>query len=100
MISEKKQPPNVVDDTGKMTANDRRFAGLYFKDADKAIIKKLLEQGRILVNSQAKHSYPFCWRSDTPLMYRTVPAWFVRITGNRPTNVGQRREDQLGSFQH
>lgn len=80
MISEKKQPPNVVDDTGKMTANVGEFAGLYFKDADKAIIKKLLEQGRILVNSQAKHSYPFCWRSDTPLMYRTVPAWFVRIT--------------------
>lgn len=79
IISETVLPPSVVDDVGKMTPNVTEFAGLYFKDADKQIIKKLVENGRILVNSQAKHSYPFCWRSDTPLMYRTVPAWFVRI---------------------
>ncbi|EGW30516.1 isoleucyl-tRNA synthetase [Spathaspora passalidarum NRRL Y-27907] len=79
VISEKKLPPSVVDDTGKMLPNVPDFQGVYFKDADKLIIKKLSEEGRILVNSQAKHSYPFCWRSDTPLMYRTVPAWFVRI---------------------
>ena len=59
--------------------NVPEIAGMYFKDADKVIIKKLLEEGRLLVNTQVKHSYPFCWRSDTPLMYRTVPAWFVRI---------------------
>ena len=29
--------------------------------------------------SQSKHSYPFCWRSDTPLLYRAVPAWFMRV---------------------
>ncbi|KAG7666237.1 ILS1 [[Candida] subhashii] len=79
IIDENRLPPSVVDDVGKMTSNVPDFAGLYFKDADKQIIKKLVENGRILVNSQAKHSYPFCWRSDTPLMYRTVPAWFVRI---------------------
>jgi isoleucyl-tRNA synthetase len=78
IISEKRLPPVVVDDSGNMTVGE--FAGMYFKDADKVIIKRLTEKNRILVNSQAKHSYPFCWRSDTPLMYRTVPAWFVRVT--------------------
>ena len=79
VINENRPPPSVVDDVGKMTADAKLVAGMYFKDADKVIIKKLVEEGRILVNSQAKHSYPFCWRSDTPLMYRTVPAWFVRV---------------------
>ncbi|KAK6458114.1 isoleucyl-tRNA synthetase [Scheffersomyces xylosifermentans] len=79
LIDEYRQPPCVVDDSGNMNDNVPDLKGQYFKDADKTIIKKLVENGRILVNSQAKHSYPFCWRSDTPLMYRTVPAWFVRI---------------------
>lgn len=79
VITEKRPPPSVVDDTGKMTSDAKLVSGMYFKDADKVIIKKLVEDGRILVNSQARHSYPFCWRSDTPLMYRTVPAWFVRV---------------------
>lgn len=79
VINEKKLPPSIVDDSGRMESNVPEIAGMYFKDADKIIIKKLLEEGRLLVNTQVKHSYPFCWRSDTPLMYRTVPAWFVRI---------------------
>ncbi|KAK6463905.1 isoleucyl-tRNA synthetase [Scheffersomyces coipomensis] len=79
LINEFRTPPEVVDDTGKMNKKVPDLEGLYFKDADKVIIKKITETGRMLVNSQAKHSYPFCWRSDTPLMYKTVPAWFVRI---------------------
>lgn len=37
------------------------------------------QRGRLIVQSQMKHSYPFCWRSDTPLIYRAIPAWFVRV---------------------
>lgn len=77
IISETRMPPVIVDDSGLMTVGE--FAGMYFKDSDKHIIKKLSEKSRIIVNTQAKHSYPFCWRSDTPLMYRTIPAWFVRV---------------------
>lgn len=79
VINEKRPPPNPVDDNGKFTNQVPDFQGLYVKDADKVIIKKLTETGNLLVNTQIKHSYPFCWRSDTPLLYRTVPAWFVRI---------------------
>lgn len=79
IINEYRTPPNPVDDRGCFTSQVKDFEGLYVKDADKVIIKKLTETGNLLVNSQIKHSYPFCWRSDTPLLYRTVPAWFVRV---------------------
>ncbi|KAJ5162738.1 Aminoacyl-tRNA synthetase class 1a anticodon-binding [Penicillium coprophilum] len=49
------------------------------KAADKGIIKLLKGNGRVLVDSQITHSYPFCWRSDTPLIYRAVPSWFVKV---------------------
>lgn len=79
VINEKRTPPNPVDDNGKFTDAVKDFAGVYVKDADKLIIKHLTENGRMLHATQINHSYPFCWRSDTPLLYRTVPAWFVRI---------------------
>ncbi|CAH2354535.1 isoleucine--tRNA ligase, cytoplasmic [[Candida] railenensis] len=84
VINEKRPPPNPVDDQGKFTNEVPDFKGIYVKDADKLIIKKLTENGRLLLASQINHSYPFCWRSDTPLLYRTVPAWFVRITNIVP----------------
>lgn len=94
IINEKRTPPNPVDDNGKFTSEVSDFAGIYVKDADKLIIKKLTAEGRLLVNSQIRHSYPFCWRSDTPLLYRTVPAWFVRVTDIIPdmlNNVNKTR---------
>lgn len=55
------------------------FVGMYVKDADKEIIKNLRSRNRLIRDSTVKHSYPFCWRSDTPLIYRAVPSWFVRV---------------------
>jgi isoleucyl-tRNA synthetase len=55
------------------------FVGLYFKDADHEIMKVLKAKGRLIRQSTLVHSYPFCWRSDTPLMYRAVPSWFIRV---------------------
>ena len=49
------------------------------QDADKNICKNLKQRGRLVNQSTTKHSYPFCWRSDTPLIYRAVPSWFVRV---------------------
>lgn len=71
--------PNPVDDSGKFTKEVVDFQGTFVKDADKEIIKHLTSQGNLLLASQIRHSYPFCWRSDTPLLYRSVPAWFVRV---------------------
>ena len=80
VISEKRRPPNPVDEKGCFTAEVRDFAGQHVKIADKAIIKYLKGTGRLVVDSQITHSYPFCPRSDTPLIYRAVPGWFVKIT--------------------
>lgn len=79
IISDKRLPPNPVDDKGCFTAEVRDFAGQHVKVADKAIIKHLKGIGRLVVDSQITHSYPFCWRSDTPLIYKAVASWFVKI---------------------
>lgn len=80
VIDENRAPPNPVDEQGCFTAEIRDFVGQHVKAADKNIIKHLKSTGRLVVDSQLTHSYPFCWRSDTPLIYRAVPAWFVKIS--------------------
>ncbi|CEG79058.1 Putative Isoleucyl-tRNA synthetase [Rhizopus microsporus] len=72
--------PCPVDDSGNFTAEAGPYAGMYIKDADKVIQKDIKAKGRMIVQSQFMHSYPFCWRSNTPLIYKAVPAWFVRVS--------------------
>ncbi|KAG7583039.1 Aminoacyl-tRNA synthetase class Ia [Arabidopsis suecica] len=69
----------AVDDDGFFTERITHFSGLYVKDADKDIIKAVKAKGRLVKSGSFTHSYPFCWRSDTPLIYRAVPSWFVRV---------------------
>jgi len=68
-----------VDASGCFTAPVMDFIGQHVKDADKNIIKWLKEADRLVNSSTVKHSYPFCWRSETPLIYKAVPSWFVRV---------------------
>lgn len=69
----------AVDDDGCFTTKITDFSGRYVKDADKDIIEAVKAQGRLVKSGSFTHSYPFCWRSDTPLIYRAVPSWFVRV---------------------
>ena len=55
------------------------FKGLHVKEADKEIIAKIKEMGRLVDNASINHSYPFCWRSDTPLIKRALPSWYVAV---------------------
>jgi len=68
-----------LDGVGKFTEEVTDFVGQYVKDADKNIIKHLKGTGRMVQAGTIKHSYPHCWRSDTPLLYRAVPSWFMRV---------------------
>ncbi|PLB35079.1 isoleucine--tRNA ligase ILS1 [Aspergillus candidus] len=79
VIGDGRLPPNPVDPQGCYTAEVPDFEGQNVKAADRAIIKHLKAAGRLIVDSQITHSYPFCWRSDTPLIYRAVPSWFVKV---------------------
>ena len=55
------------------------FVGMYLKDADKKIIRHLKDTHHLYHQDVIVHNYPFCPRSDTPLIYRTMPSWFVRL---------------------
>jgi len=68
-----------MDDSGYFTDEAADVAGEFFKDADKIILKKLKEQNMVLKHETIVHSYPFCWRSDVPLMYRTISSWFLNV---------------------
>lgn len=70
---------NPVDDDGMFTAEVPDHAGKRVKDADKDIIADLKKQGKLFKQDTIQHSYPFCYRSDTPLIYRAVSSWFVAV---------------------
>lgn len=59
------------------------FAGVFVKDADKGIIEKLKQDGKLISSIDFTHSYPFCWRCDTALIYYARTNWFIRMTALR-----------------
>jgi isoleucyl-tRNA synthetase len=70
---------NPVDHNGKFTQEIPDFTGLFVKDADKEIIRRLKNEKKVFHHGQIRHRYPFCWRSDTPLIYKAVTTWFVAV---------------------
>lgn len=99
VISDTRLPPNPVDERGCFTKEVRDFEGQYVKNADKLIIKRLKEDGRLVVDSQITHSYPFCWRSDTPLIYRAISSWFVKID-HKDIKDDKFRKDMLAGIEN
>ncbi|HIT84623.1 MAG TPA: isoleucine--tRNA ligase [Candidatus Ornithomonoglobus intestinigallinarum] len=69
----------LVDGKGEMTA-ETDWAGTFCKDADKEILKALDERGLLFAAKKFEHSYPFCWRCDTPLIYYARDTWFIKMT--------------------
>jgi isoleucyl-tRNA synthetase len=68
-----------LDLSAKFSADVKDFAGMYIKDADKEIIKNLRERGQLFHQSTLVHSYPMCYRTDTPLIYRAMPQWYLAV---------------------
>ncbi|MGB1755423.1 MAG: class I tRNA ligase family protein, partial [Pseudomonadales bacterium] len=68
-----------IDMQGCFTSAVTDFAGQHVKDADKAIIRALKASGALYVQEVIQHSYPFCPRSDTPIIYRTIDSWYVKV---------------------
>lgn len=79
IISKGEELPCPVDANGRFTEIVTDFKGVYVKDADLGICQMLKAAGRLLIKDVYYHSYPFCWRSDTPLIYKAVPSWFVAV---------------------
>lgn len=68
-----------TDANANFTDKAGPYAGKFVKDADKDIIKDLKAAGRLLKQSTLQHNYPFCYRSDTPLIYKAISSWFVNV---------------------
>lgn len=69
-----------VDDRARFEPVIDRYAGMQVFDANQAIISDLKAQGSLLKREGYEHSYPHCWRTDTPLIYKAVSSWFVNVT--------------------
>ncbi len=68
-----------VDAEGRFTAEVPEYAGRFVKEADGDIIKRLRDEHKLVHRGTLQHSYPHCYRCDSPLIYRAITTWFVRI---------------------
>lgn len=90
--------------SANLEAKSSGVKGKFFKDADKLIIDNLKSRGYLFKQGTLHHEYPFCWRTDKPLMYRAVTSWYVNVLSIKdkiiannqkinwyPDHVGKRR---------
>ena len=73
---------NYVDDSGVFRSDVEKFAGLHVYKADAAVLEALEAEGKLVAKKVFTHSYPHCWRTKTPLIYRATPQWFVSMNQN------------------
>ncbi|KGR77248.1 isoleucine--tRNA ligase [Ureibacillus manganicus] len=71
---------NVVDQQGRYTSEVTDLSGRFVKDCDVDIIKMLSEQGTLFLKEKYEHSYPHCWRCDSPLLYYATDSWFIKMS--------------------
>lgn len=69
-----------VDKSGKFTSEITDFAGRFVKEADDDIVAKLKGEGKLYKKEKFVHSYPHCWRCDTPLLYYARESWYIATT--------------------
>lgn len=84
-----------VDSNGLMVENLpglESIAGMFFKKADKHIIADLTQKGRIFAAETFTHTYPFCWRCETPLMYFALETWYIKVSELRDKLVANNNQ--------
>jgi isoleucyl-tRNA synthetase len=73
------KPLCPIDDDGMFTSAFPLTAGKHFKEADSIIMANLKSRQRLMYHGTIVHKYPYCYRTETPLMYRAVPSWFIKV---------------------
>lgn len=81
-----------VDEAGKFTSEVVDYQGMQVFETNEPIMQWLKENGLLVKKEQYTHSYPFCWRTDTPLIYKAMSSWFVRVTDFRDDMVKNNQE--------
>lgn len=99
---------NMVDTHGRFVDEVADFKGRFVKDCDIDIVKYLSEQGTLFSKEKYEHSYPFCWRCKSPLLYYATESWFIKTTAvkdqlienNKQVNwyPAHLREGRFGNF--
>jgi isoleucyl-tRNA synthetase len=82
----------TVDDRTRFTALAPRFEGLQVFEANRPILRELRERGVLVRQDSYVHSYPHCWRCETPLVYKAVSSWFVAVSRFRDRMVELNRQ--------
>ncbi len=82
----------MVNPKGEFIKGCGEWEGLFVKDGDLPIIKWLKEKGKLLKSEKHEHSYPFCWRCDTPLLYYARSTWFIAMTKVRDILVANNQK--------
>jgi isoleucyl-tRNA synthetase len=98
----------LVNEQGEFKEEVKPWKGMFVKDADPLIIKDLESRNLLYKIMDYEHSYPFCWRCDTPLLYYAADTWFIKMTAIKdkliennnsinwlPDNI---REGRMGNF--
>ena len=98
----------LIDEEGKFPCGCGEFTGVGAQAADPAVIKDLKIRGLLLKPLEVTHSYPFCWRCDTPLIYYARSSWFIKVTAIKDRLIAANRsvnwmpdtikEGRMGNF--
>ena len=81
-----------VDREGTFIPEVEPWAGVFVKEADAGIVADLAARGLLLMAGVDSHTYPFCWRCDSPLLYMAQPSWYVRTTAIKEKLLSANRE--------
>ena len=81
-----------VDEAGKFTAEVSDYAGQQVFDTNEPIMQWLKSNGLLVKKEQYTHTYPYCWRTDTPLIYKAMSSWFVKVTDFRDEMVANNQQ--------
>ena len=81
-----------VDSRARFTSEVPDYEGLQVFEANRPIMAALREKGVLVRHDSYEHSYPHCWRTDTPLIYKAVSSWFVKVTAIRDQMLALNQE--------
>ena len=81
-----------VDEAGCFTSEVPDYQGRQVFDTNEDIIARLKAEKKLVQKSQITHSYPYCWRTDTPLIYKAMSGWFVKVTAFKDKLIEKNEE--------
>jgi len=85
---------HTVDLDGHFKPEVKPWAGMFVKDADRRIIRTLKDEGKLYKSEKYTHTYPFCWRCDTPLLYYALDSWFIKTTARQKEIIANNQKIQ------